>query len=226
MKRNREIKKAAWAALKGNWSPAVVGAIFLSVITTLFAAPAYCLNMATMDIQPFSDMNPMLLLAFSNSSMLLNFFLLYPLGLGYAVAHKDLYVNGDARVTRNTVMHTFKGYLRNLLTLLLVYVFVVLWSLLFLVPGIVKGYAYAMAPFIIKDNPELSPNQAINLSMKMMKGHKFQLFCLYLSFLGWVLLSVITLGVALLWVMPYMQTAFAAFYQEVRNEYLTRESIK
>ena len=60
----------------------------------------------------------------------------------------------------------------------------------------------------------------------MMKGHKFQLFCLYLSFLGWVLLSVITLGVALLWAMPYMQTAFAAFYQEVRNEYLTRESIK
>ena len=219
MKTNQELKNSALAALKGNWAPAVLGAIFFTFATCLITSPGYCANMAAFDMPFFNSINPKLLKIFSNSSFLLNFFLLYPLSLGYSVAHKELLQNGDAAITRNTVRLAFSDYVRNAVSILLVYLYTLLWTLLFIVPGIIKGLAYSLTPFIVKDNPQLSPNQAINLSMKMMKGHKFDLFYLYLSFVGWIFLAILTLGIGLLWVIPYMQTSMAAFYLDVKNDY-------
>lgn len=219
MKTNQELKNSALAALKGNWAPAVLGAIFFTFATCLITSPGYCANMAAFDMPFFNSINPKLLKIFSNSSFLLNFFLLYPLSLGYSVAHKELLQNGDAAITRNTVRLAFSDYVRNAVSILLVYLYTILWTLLFIVPGIIKGLAYSLTPFIVKDNPQLSPNQAINLSMKMMKGHKFDLFYLYLSFIGWIFLAILTLGIGLLWVIPYMQTSMAAFYLDVKNDY-------
>ena len=219
MKTNQELKNSALAALKGNWAPAVLGAIFFTFATCLITSPGYCSNMAAFGMPFFDSINPKLLKIFSNSSFLLNFFLLYPLSLGYSVAHKELLQNGDAAITRNTVRLAFSDYVRNAVSILLVYLYTLLWTLLFIVPGIIKGLAYSLTPFIVKDNPQLSPNQAINLSMKMMKGHKFDLFYLYLSFIGWILLAILTLGIGLLWVIPYMQTSMAAFYLDVKNDY-------
>lgn len=219
MKTNQELKNSALAALKGNWAPAVLGAIFFTFATCLITFPGYCSNMAAFGMPFFDSINPKVLKIFSNSSFLLNFFLLYPLSLGYSVAHKELLQNGDAAITRNTVRLAFSDYVRNAVSILLVYLYTLLWTLLFIVPGIIKGLAYSLTPFIVKDNPQLSPNQAINLSMKMMKGHKFDLFYLYLSFIGWILLAMLTLGIGLLWVIPYMQTSMAAFYLDVKNDY-------
>ena len=219
MKTNQELKNSALAALKGNWAPAVLGAIFFTFATCLITSPGYCSNMAAFGMPFFDSINPKVLKIFSNSSFLLNFFLLYPLSLGYSVAHKELLQNGDAAITRNTVRLAFSDYVRNAVSILLVYLYTILWTLLFIVPGIIKGLAYSLTPFIVKDNPQLSPNEAINLSMKMMKGHKFDLFYLYLSFIGWILLAMLTLGIGLLWVIPYMQTSMAAFYLDVKNDY-------
>ena len=226
MKSNQELKNAALEALKGNWAPAVVGAIFFIFAVCLITSPAYCANMAAFGIPVFTSINPALLEVFSGSGMLLNLFLLYPLTLGYAVAHNELLLNGDYGVTRNTLRQTFTGYLRNVLAMFLSYLFTVLWTLLLIVPGIIKALAYSLTPFIVKDNPELSPNQAISLSVRMMKGHKLDLFCLYLSFAGWFLLCILTIGVGFLWLMPYVQTSLAAFYQDVKNEYAYREVTK
>jgi uncharacterized membrane protein len=115
---------------------------------------------------------------------------------------------------------TFEGYLKNLGFTLLYILFVFLWALLFYIPGIVKGIAYSLSPFILKDNPELSANEAINLSQKMMKGHKFDLFFLMLSFIGWIILGAFTLGIAYMWLVPYMSATLAAFYQDVKKEYI------
>jgi uncharacterized membrane protein len=219
MKTNQELKNSALAALKGNWAPAVLGAIFFTFATCLITSPGYCANMAAFDMPFFNSINPKLLKIFSNSSFLLNFFLLYPLSLGYSVAHKELLQNGDAAITRNTVRLAFSDYVRNAVSILLVYLYTLLWTLLFIVPGIIKGLAYSLTPFIVKDNPQLLPNEAINLSMKMMKGHKFDLFYLYLSFIGWIFLAILTLGIGLLWVIPYMQASMAAFYLDVKNDY-------
>ena len=76
-----------------------------------------------------------------------------------------------------------------------------------------------MTPFILVDNPELSANQAIDLSRAMMKGRKFDLFWLVLSFMGWILLGILTFGVGLLWVIPYMYTSMASFYEDVKADY-------
>ena len=103
--------------------------------------------------------------------------------------------------------------------MLLMGIFVFLWTLLLIIPGIIKGFAYSLVPYILVDKPELSANEAINLSIKMMKGHKFDFFWLCLSFIGWILLAILTFGIGLFWLMPYMYTAYAAFYQDVKAEY-------
>lgn len=221
MKTNQEFKNAALAALQGNWAPVVVGAIFYVFAVSVLISPAYSANMAAFGMAPFVAMNPALAEVFSYSGIVINILLLYPLSLGYFIAHNDLFTKGDARVTRNTIGNAFRGYWRNVWAMFLMYLFTILWTLLLIIPGIIKAFAYALTPYIIKDNPELSANQAINLSVKMMKGHKFDLFWLYLSFIGWFFLCLITLGIGFLWLMPYMQTATAAFYQDVKTEYIT-----
>ncbi len=76
-----------------------------------------------------------------------------------------------------------------------------------------------MTPYLLEDNPELKYNAAIEQSMRMMDGKKMQLFLLDLSFIGWCLLSILTLGIGLLWVQPYMLGARAAFYEDLKAEY-------
>lgn len=92
-----------------------------------------------------------------------------------------------------------------------------LWSLLLIIPGIVKYYAYAMTPYIMMEKPDMGINDAITKSREMMKGHKWQLFWLDVSFTGWMLLSILTLGVALVYAWPYYNAAKAAFYKEIRK---------
>ncbi len=100
---------------------------------------------------------------------------------------------------------------------LLVTLYTFLWSLLFIIPGIVKSYSYAMTPYILLDRPELSATDAIKESEKMMNGHKMDLFILDLSFIGWILLSMLTCGILVLYVEPYMEATRAAFYLELKG---------
>lgn len=94
-------------------------------------------------------------------------------------------------------------------------VFIALWSLLFVIPGIVKSYSYAMAYYIKLDHPEYTPTQAITESRKLMRGNKMRLFCLHLSFIGWAIVCFFTLGIGMLWLIPYMNAANAEFYQDL-----------
>lgn len=86
------------------------------------------------------------------------------------------------------------------------------------VPAIVKNYSYAMVEYILRDDSEIRNNAAIDKSIAMMKGHKWQLFVLDLSFLGWIFLSIFTLYLGMFWVLPYKYTARAAFYEELKTE--------
>ena len=99
--------------------------------------------------------------------------------------------------------------------------FVFLWSLLFIIPGIIKGISYAMTQYILADCPNVKAKDALKLSMRMMDGHKWEYFVFGLSFIGWILLSVITLGLAAaFYTEPYMHSSTAQYYLEVRNEAL------
>ena len=95
--------------------------------------------------------------------------------------------------------------------------------MLFIIPGIVKAYAYRMVPYILKEHPELSGTQAITLSRRMMKGNKGDAFVLDLSFIGWILLSALTFGILhLFYVGPYIQATDAELYKVVRADYEAR----
>lgn len=93
--------------------------------------------------------------------------------------------------------------------------YALLWGLLFIIPGIIKSYSYAMTPFILADHPELSAEEAIRRSITLMDGHKGELFMLGLTFIGWELLNVLTLGIGSFWLNPYMNAAYAAFYRDL-----------
>ena len=93
--------------------------------------------------------------------------------------------------------------------------YVFLWSLLFIIPGIVAGYSYAMTRYILAEDPEMAPGEAIRRSREMMFGNRWRLFCLQFSFIGWDILSSLTLGIGNLWLNPYKQAATTAFYREI-----------
>ena len=106
----------------------------------------------------------------------------------------------------------------NMVTGLLVYVYTFLWSLLFVIPGIVKNYSYAMAYYIRIDHPEYTAKQTIDESRKMMYGYKAKLFLLDLSFIGWIIVGSLCCGIGILWVNPYMQASRAHFYEELKSK--------
>ena len=145
------------------------------------------------------------------------FILALPLTWGYQTLFLGAVRGGEA-----TAKDMFEGYNKELFsrvltTTLLYYVYVFLWSLLLLIPGCIKAYSYAMTPFILKDNPEMKNNAAIEESMRMMDGHKLELFLLDLSFIGWAILSILTCCIGFLWLVPYMNMARVNFYEDLKK---------
>lgn len=93
--------------------------------------------------------------------------------------------------------------------------YVTLWTLLFIIPGIIATYNYAMTPFILAEDPSVGPNEAIERSKRLMYGHRWQLFCLEFSFIGWNILCALSCGIGNIWLTPYRYAARADFYREI-----------
>ena len=111
-----------------------------------------------------------------------------------------------------TLFSCFQQFWRFLLAQLLMNLFITLWSLLFVIPGIIAAFAYSQTIYIMLDNPQISPLEAIGTSKQLMRGHKFEYFTLQLSFLGWAYLSIFTFGLLGIWLNPYMQVTMANYY--------------
>ena len=219
MKSNQEYKNAALAALKGNWPSAIIATIIIVFISVVLSLPSTLLSVSLADRSMAVALQGTDVMTLNYVGMALIILIVCPLAVGAANAFRRLLADGDGNVTSNMLGDSLSGYGHNLWGMLLMCIYVGLWSLLLVVPGIIKSLSYAMTPYILKDYPELSANQAINLSMKMMKGHKFDLFCLMLSFIGWGFLAIFTFGIGYLWLAPYMSTTMVAFYEDVKAEY-------
>lgn len=234
MKTNAEFKNTALAALKGNWAPAVLATAVTFLVAGFCQGPSMGYQLAHPDFNSqvssmaaYGDFAGMMGLygemsRWSSLTMLLSILVVNVLTLGFSNSFLRLVTVGDNRLTENTFGFAFSNYWHKVWGQLLMRIFIVLWTCLFIIPGIVKSFSYAMTPYILQERPELSANDAIDLSRAMMKGHKFDLFYLYLGFIGWALLCVLTLGIGFLWLAPYMQSAEAAFYEEVKAEYAER----
>lgn len=142
--------------------------------------------------------------------------LLLPLTYGFYIVF--LRLKRTDNTDFDTVFEGFKEYFPILFTELLKVVYIMLWTLLLIVPGVVKSYSYAMTEYVMKDNPSMRYDNAIVRSMQLMQGHKMQLFMLDLSMIGWALLSLLTLGIGFLFLIPYNQTAHAEFYDQLLAE--------
>ena len=187
MKKNREIRALARTQLKGSWLEAV-GVSFVYYL--IISASSVILGLG-----PFVLSGPL------------------TLGLyGYFL----LKIKGE-RTQFENLFDGFKQFGSGIILFLLDFIFLFLWSLLLIVPGIIKYFSYSMAFFILKDNPEIGAKEAITRSRKMMNGYKWKLFCLYFSFVGWCLLCVLTLCIGFLWLFPYMYISLANFYNDLKE---------
>ena len=155
----------------------------------------------------------------ATSVAIIGLLLVGPFAVGQAIYLIDMIETGSDGKKLELVIDGFKrSFVNSFIAILLTRIFTMLWSLLFIIPGIIKAYAYSMTPYIIADNPEIDAMKAIEMSQEMMKGHKMELFFLHLSFIGWYILTIFTFGIGMFFLMPYVQTSVANFYVELRGK--------
>lgn len=144
---------------------------------------------------------------------LLYLFLGSVIGVGYSRFHLSLVDHERASVDQ--LFGYFSHWKNAVCTRLLRGLYVFLWSLLFIIPGIVAGYSYRMTDYILAEHPEMTASEALAASKAMMDGNRWRLFCLQMSFIGWAFLCLFTFGIGNLWLDPYKKTSIAAFYREI-----------
>lgn len=205
MKPLSSYKNLALQTLEGKWGDAVIATLLIMLIGVVLP------NIVSLFLSQNQGVS------FSFVWMII----CIPLGWRYTVGLLEL--TRDKESGAMGIGRLFSGYTRKWerigATYLLMYLYTLLWLLLLIVPGIIKQYSYALTPYILKDHPELKNNAAIELSMRMMNGNKMRLFLLTLSFIGWFLLSMLTFGIGFLFLIPYIETAIAHFYEEVKTAY-------
>lgn len=204
MKDNSEIKESALAALKNNWSKPVLEFLELWVISCGIAWVASLFKVRNPSLADFV-------------SIAGNIFLVAPIAYGIRLYILQFYRERNYSDASSQLSYVFSHYWRTMGIVLLKGIYIFLWTLLLIIPGIIKSYSYAMTYFISYDEPELSAEDCINKSMRMMEGHKFDLFLLDFSFIGWALLCLLTLGIGFLWLYPYVLTSHAVFYEELKE---------
>lgn len=224
MKENKEYKVEALESLRGNWPQAVLAVLVIMAVAIALSLPLEFIVMGQAAVDPMEVYSALSVPSFlTNLACLL---VLSPIVVGAVNSYKVLVTERDGRVVRNMFTIGFRHYWTHVWAYLLRMIYTALWSLLLIVPGIVKSLSYAMTFYILEDYPELSANKAIELSMDMMKGRKFDLFYLYLSFIGWFILCLFTLGIGYLWLVPYAESAQAVFYEDVKRDYLARKALE
>lgn len=133
--------------------------------------------------------------------------------LGICAYFSKLALGMDADVKDEFAYFKYIG--KAILLRIVIWIFTFLWALLFLIPGIVAAYRYSMATYIMAEHPDMGVLESIEASKRMMDGNKWSLFCLEFSFIGWMFLSALTLGIGDLFLTPYMQMAAAHFYMNI-----------
>ena len=191
--RARDFRNNAWACLTGKWGVMILTVLIFELIM------GACSGLS--------------LLGVGSIALLL---ITGPLTLG--LSQQFLCLVRGQRVEVAKMFDGFKNFANAFLLSIINSILIALWSLLLVIPGIIKAYSYSMSYYILADNPAMSANTARVQSMELMNGNKWRLFCLDCSFIGWYILCALTFGILTLWVRPYHEAARAVFYQEIVRE--------
>ena len=195
LKQNSELRAEARVALTDKW---VMGAVTTLVFGAVSGAASYIPVVGTILVA-------------------------LPMMYGYSIVMLSVMRGGEMNI--GGLFDGFNDCGRIVGTKLLQAIYTFLWTPLLVIPGIIKNYSYAMTDFILKDQPELANNAAIEKSMAMMDGNKMKLFLLDLSFIGWAILCLFTFGIGFLFLQPYVQSAHAAFYEDLKAQTVVEEEV-
>ena len=199
---NQEYKNRALASLEGNWGK---GAIATLIFLLLTMGISWTVT---------TPMGNNMVMSYSTQGILTLLFL--PLGWGFVVYFLNLIRNENTDYER--LFDGYKDFIRIFLAEFLVNLATGIGMILLIIPGIIIGSGLVMTGFILKDDKEISAVDAMKKSWEMTDGHKGALVWLFLSFLGWIILSMFTLGIGMLFLYPYMQTALANCYEDLKAE--------
>lgn len=204
---SQNIRGIARQSLTGKWGFAAVGTL---VYVAVILIPVLILDLI------FAPENG----GGSAVSAIYSLIITGPTTLGYTMFALSIFRKRETSVAE--VFYGFEKFGKALGLYLVMSLFIFLWTLLFIIPGIIAGFRYSLAFFVLADNPEIGIMDALNESKRLMRGNKWKLFCLQLSFIGWAILCVFTLGIGTLWLTPYMEVSIAAFYEMTRGNMGTR----
>lgn len=209
MKTPYEYRAQAREALQNRWGEAAIVSLIILLAALIIATPSFIAEWA-------------------GSITTLLSVLVLPLQYAYYISLLERTRGNEEELTHYTFQYTINHAYANT-RLLVAGLFIMLISMVAAIftlgiGAIVVKYMYSMVPYLLHDYPELTPREAMKISREMMSGQKWELFVLDLTFIGWILLSIITFGVGMIFVEPYMSTARAAFYEDLKSEKLVEEA--
>lgn len=196
-----DIRNYALGILRGKWTQPILAALIVALVS--------CISQGGSQTKS---------IGFITIGFLVSLLIGCNLQYGFSVGILRFHRNREETVKEMISAGFKEDYGRVLGIVLLKTVFIILWTLLLIIPGFIKAYSYAMTEFIAEDNPELGPNECIDRSKAMMDGHKMDLFLLDLSYIGWILLGILSLGIGFLWIGPWMSMAHVKFYEQLKEE--------
>ncbi len=200
---NRDLMRLARESLSNHWGLGVVVMLLYLIFTTGVSELS--------SLSKLAELSEFIPLVGSLVCMIIS----GPMAVGFYLVFLSI-----ARRSETDVSKLFYGFSRFWTALganFFMSMFIFLWTLLLIIPGIIATYAYSMTYFIIADDPSVKASEAIRRSKEMMRGNKWKLFYLYWRFFGWALLCILTLGIGFLWLGPYVQTSLAHFYYDVKR---------
>ncbi|MCI5829426.1 MAG: DUF975 family protein [Treponema sp.] len=193
----RSFKSAALNQLKGRWKvPCIATLILIAVFAVIEGSSA---------------------LTYGTIGGILSTFVYGSSAIAFTNIFILLYLSND-KITFSDFVNGFSDFLKGFLGMLWMSLWIFLWSLLFVIPGFIKAFAYSQIFFILSDNPKIGVIKAMNISKVITQGHKADIFCLAFSFIGWYFLGIITGGVLFVWIIPYEMATFTNAYYYLKQE--------
>lgn len=227
MKNASDFRTLAREALRGKWGVAVLAGFLATLLgSSIGAGPEiklnYTNNQFSVSFGNYEHLMPsvgvlagtgFVLLVFALAVGIAMFILAQVVQTGYRKFNLNLVDGAEGEI--NQLFSYFPQWKNLACAGLLQWLYIFLWTLLLIIPGIIASYSYAMTSYILAEHPTLTASQAIEHSKLLMAGNRWRLFCLDISFIGWGILATLTLGIGYLWLVPYQEAARAAFYREI-----------
>lgn len=209
MKTFYEYRAQAREALQNRWGEAAIVSLIILVAAMVISIPSFMAE-------------------WGGSITTVLSVLILPLQYAYYISLLERTRGGEEELTRFTLQYAINHAYANtrflVAGLLIMLISMVLAIFTLGIGAIIVNYMYSMVPYLLHDYPELTPREAMKISREMMSGQKWNLFVLDLTFIGWILLSILTAGIGMIFVEPYMSTTRAAYYEDLKSEKLVEET--